>query len=204
MAGIENKKDDLEKQQEQKKEQETKDTLLNFWNWENENAKKLLNDPKWWEKSVKAIKDDIKEKSKEFNDPETKAKIEGLTKNIDGYAKLWKLNEEQAKELADMYKQINSVESTEHAEDAERWELAKESINKSKNDYAKNLLDATDKLDKFLKNNHEEAMNKVTQWFKKWQKAREQQQEPPSAYESLEVPPSQKESPKEKAPEAIA
>lgn len=196
-----NKDNERERLEKQNQEKDTKKSLLDFWENE-ENDKKLLNNPKWWNKAITMMKDDIVKKSKEINDPESEKKINDLTKVLDWYTKLWKLNKEQAEKLSDIYKQINSIEATNHAEDAKWWEEVKNSINKSKNDYAKKLLDATESLDKFLKNNHEEAMDKQKQSSEKMHEARTNQKEPLSSYESLEVPPSQK-NPKEKSPEAI-
>lgn len=182
-------------QEEQKEKQETKDSLLNFWKWNEENDDKLLKNPNSWNKVINSMKEDIIKKHNELNDPNSKEKIENLTKSLDWYTKLWKLNKEQAKELSEIYNQIVSIESTEHAEDTKSWEEASKSIQTKKQEYINKLDEATERLDKLLKNNHEEAMNKQKQSSEIMQEARKNQQEPPSAYASLEIPPSQKESP---------
>lgn len=179
-----------------KREQEITDWLAGFWNDKEK-------DTKFLEKTngkdvVKSITDDLDKKSKELNDPKAKAKIEALSKNVKWYAEIWKLNEKQARELSDIYKTINSIEWTEHAEDAKWWEEAKKSMDMKNQEQTKKLTDACDRLDELLKSHSEEAKTKVENDAKKWQATREEAEktsksEVASFEANMEFPPSQKE-----------
>lgn len=197
IMSLEQKKENTE-QQEKLKEQETKDALLNFWN-NSENDKKALEDPKFGQNAVNTIKLDIKEKSKQVNDPKSQEQINDLTKELDNFSKIWKLNEEKAKELSTIYREIISVEGTEHKEDVIQNENFQKSSNEKKEINSKNLLDATEKLKDFLKNNQDNADKKFEDAQKNIKLAREEGDKAQKISSSeadnviLDFPPSQKE-----------
>ncbi len=69
-----------------KKEKEIDDGLMKYGSNADE-------DKKFLEKTsgndiAKSVHDDLKNKSKELNDPKSQAKVEALTKNIESYSKL--------------------------------------------------------------------------------------------------------------------
>lgn len=194
--GIENKReDDLDKMEKQKQQEKTKNALDGFWE-DKELSKKLLEDPKWWENAVSAIKWDIEEKTKNINDPKTKELVNDKMKSLDKYSKIGKLNEAQAKELSDIYKEISSLEWTEAKEWAQGWEDAKKSIDAKNQDYAQKLTDAVEKLDKLMKSHHEEAQAKVKADL---QKAQEARNNPPEDLPNLDTLPTASKEVSEKA-----
>lgn len=150
------KQQDLEKPEQQEQEN-TKQDLENFWQNSQEDQKKL-DDPKFWNKVVDVIQSDIKEKSKNINDTESKSQIDALNKEISSFCKLWKLDEEQIKQLQNVYKEIQSIQAIEHAEDSKSWNDVKDSIEQKQKDYTKQLLEATEKLHDFMKNNNKQKM----------------------------------------------
>lgn len=186
---------DLENQDNKKNNKETIDVLANFWK-NSDNDKKFLENPKAWENAVNAIKWDINEKTKSIKSPENRAKIDEKLKWLEKYSKLWKLNTTQAQELSSAYKEIASIQWTEVKQDNIQGEQAKNSREKQEQDYVKKLLDAVEKFDKLLASHSEEAQNKLKSDSEKMELARSKQKEPESAYENLEIPTSQKESPK--------
>ena len=194
MAWIENLSNGLD---DQKLQKETKidNWLLNYWQTGNEKADSDFLKKYSWKVIVKSMLDDINSKSKEINNSESNEKIQALETAMKWYTKLWKLTQEQAIQLSQIYKQIDTIEATNHAEDAEWWEKTQKSMDESKKDYAQKLNNAIEKLNEFLKNNHEQAQQKIKDNSNQMQEARSQQQEPAWAYESLEFPPSRKESP---------
>lgn len=183
--------DDLEAQKKLNKE--TKDNLLDFWK-NSDNDKKILENPKAWENAVNAIKWDIEEKTKNINDPKSKAKIDEKLKWLEKYSKLWKLNQIQAQELSDIYKEISAIEWTEHAEDAKQWKEAQKAIEAKAEEYMKKLDIAMERLDKLLASHNEEAQKKVESDLNKSKEARNIPQEQPPSLDDF--PSSQKESPK--------
>lgn len=173
-----------------KKDQKIIDWLMNFWNNE-ANDNDFLEKTKWWD-IFKSVINNLNKKSNQLNDNESKAKIEELVKNIELYSNIWKLNKEQMNEMSDIFKEIESIEWTEHAEDAESWELARKSINnRIKSEYQK-LIDACKRLESLIKNHNEEIQSKLKSNLEKMKLARNKQKEQQSSYENLEFPLSQK------------
>lgn len=158
-----------------KKNQEISDWLINFWN-NKEKDNDFLEKTRWWD-IVKVITDDVEKKSKGLNDPVSKAKVEDLLKNVKWYSEIWKLNEKQAREISDIYKTINSIERTEHAENAKQWEDFKKSMDSKNQEETKKLIEACEKLESLLKNHHEEAQEKIKRDEERWREARKKAEE---------------------------
>lgn len=158
-----------------KKNQEISDWLINFWN-NKEKDNDFLEKTRWWD-IVKVITDDVEKKSKGLNDPVSKAKVEDLLKNVKWYSEIWKLNEKQAREISDIYKTINSIERTEHAENAKQWEDFKKSMDSKNQEETKKLIEACEKLESLLKNHHEEAQEKIKKDGERWREARKKAEE---------------------------
>lgn len=184
---------DLENQEKWKNEKEVRDNLASFWK-NPEEDKKFLEDPKWWEKAVSAIKWDIEEKTKSIKNPENRAKIDEKLKWLEKYWKIGKLNSEQAQELSNVYKEIASIQWTEVKEDNIQWEEAHKAIEAKNQDYTKKLDNAIERLDKLLKNHNEESIKKVESDLNKSKEARNIPQEQPPSLDDF--PSAQKESPK--------
>lgn len=160
---IEKKELEQNPEEQKQKEQETLKWILDF-NTDSKESQEFLNKTKWSD-VVDAMKSDISSKTANINDEKTKKEIEEIIKWFDKYAKLWKLSDDQAKELSDIYKKIDGKLGTEGGENAAatKWFQDKETENKDK--YTK-LLDAVKSLDTFLKGNHEKKMKEVAAQLK--------------------------------------
>lgn len=190
VKGFEFKNNDYEWEQKSKKE--SKEALLNFWK-DAEMDKKFLNNPQSGKNALSAIQWDIEEKTKSIKNPDNKAKIESKLKWLEKYASLGKLNPSQAQELADVYKEIASIQGTEVKEDNIQSEAAHTMIENKNMQYEAKLDEATERLEKLLANHSEEAQNKIQKSLEKSQEARNIPQESPPNLDDF--PSAQKESP---------
>lgn len=145
---------------EQKSIEQTKDILWNFWQDPNSD-KKFLENPESWKNAVNAIKDDINQKANSIKNPDTKALINEKIKSFNKYVWLWKLSQEQAQELCDIYKEITSIQWTEVKESNIQWEKYQEAQQKTKTEYEQKLLDAVEKLDSLLNDNNEAQQTRI-------------------------------------------
>lgn len=152
------KQEDLENlESKQKENEEIKQWLENFWK-NPEADQKNIDNQDFWNKAVSMMQEDIKKKLESINDPETKEKMEWLSKEMKWYCKLWKLDNDQMKELSYIYKEIESLNSTEAGENTQRDKDIQTNNEKDKNDYTK-LLEVTEKLHDFMKGNHDKKMS---------------------------------------------
>jgi hypothetical protein len=158
---LEKQNTNSEEDSAKKLEKETEEKQKLEWMFSSENNEAWWENLDWEEKidktkAVNLITEKIQEKSNNINDEQTQAQIDALMQEITVLNRPWKLTPEEKIQLWDIYKEIESLHGTEHAENAKAGEEAKKSNEASQKEYAQKLLDSTEKLRDFLKNSTDE------------------------------------------------
>ena len=165
MASIENKKETPE---EMKKE-ENINYLKKFWEGNDKNDQKLMNDPEAWKSMKGAVLENVNKKLAWVNDKQTQEAIANLENQLNEMPD-WPLSKENAQKLKDTYNKLNNLEAQEFAQDGEQAKELQKNSENSKREYANKLDEATDKLRDMMKENARVAQENV----KKSQEAAQQ------------------------------
>lgn len=152
---------------EEMKKEENINYLKNFWEWNDENDKKLMSNPEGGKLMKESILENVNKKLSWVNDIKAQEAISALKdwlNNIhDG-----PLNEEDALRLKNIYNKINNIEAQEIEQNNKSWKEVQQNREEREKEYKDSLDMAVEKIREILKNHEEEAKKKVEDDIKKW------------------------------------